>query len=170
MLPLYLQWNPNTKNIISCETLETSVGSSSWIASTPWSQDFNFERNWEEISSAISDISRWMVSFDTDIASSLFAIMLSKNSFNPKQGLKLYAHGMHLVRCVCLLSTSIGVREGIFLGCKNFCPNLVLFFPNNLQTTSLNVKAKIYYCKQIKVSACLIRPPNFRGSKPYNLN
>jgi len=28
----------------------------------------------------------------------------------------------------------------------------------------------MYHCKQIKVSAWLIRPTNYRRSKPYNLN
>jgi len=39
---------------------------------------------------------------------------------------------------------------------KSFCPNFILFFPNNVQIESLNVKTKTYNCKHIKVSACLI--------------
>jgi len=42
----------------------------------------------------------------------------------------------------------------IFGDAKIFCSNVNLF-PNNVQK-SLNVKAKAYHCKQIKVSACLI--------------
>jgi len=56
----------------------------------------------------------------------------------------------------------------IFGDAKNFCQNLILFFPNNVQTASLNLKTKTYHCKQIKVSAWLIT--NCRCSKPYNLN
>jgi len=33
---------------------------------------------------------------------------------------------------------------------------LILFFLNNVQTASLNVKTITFHCKQIKVSACLI--------------
>jgi len=56
----------------------------------------------------------------------------------------------------------------VFGDAKIFCPNLIFFFPNNVQTGSLNVKIKTCHCKQIKVSACLIS--NYRSSKPYDLN
>ena len=39
---------------------------------------------------------------------------------------------------------------------NNVCPNLTLFFPNNLQIANLNVKTKTYHCKQIKVPVCLV--------------
>jgi len=43
----------------------------------------------------------------------------------------------------------------IFGYANNFCPNLILFSPNNVWTASINVKTKTYHCKQIEVPACL---------------
>ena len=46
--------------------------------------------------------------------------------------------------------------RGKFLGdAKSFCPNLILLLKNNTNS-KLNVKTKMYHCKQIKVSACQI--------------
>jgi len=47
-------------------------------------------------------------------------------------------------------------RVHVFGDAKNFCPNVILFFPNKLSTANLNVKTKMCHCKKIKVPACLI--------------
>jgi len=58
------------------------------------------------------------------------------------------------VMCFARVHRCAGVH--IFGDAKNVCPNFILFFPNNVQTESLNARTKTYHCKQIKVSACLI--------------
>ena len=63
-------------------------------------------------------------------------------------GVRPHTPHPHSVRFRCT-----GVHT--FGDAKNFCPNLILFFSNNVQTGNLNVKTKMYHCKQIKVSACL---------------
>ena len=71
-------------------------------------------------------------------------------------------------QCILGKSTHRCTRVHIFGDAKNFCPNWILFFPNNVQAASLHLKTETYHCKQIKVSACLIT--NYRGSKPHALN
>jgi len=46
--------------------------------------------------------------------------------------------------------------RGKFLGDANiFCPNLILLLKSNINS-NLNVKTKMYHCKQIRVSTCQI--------------
>jgi len=56
----------------------------------------------------------------------------------------------------------------IFGDAKNFCPNLILLSRITLKQQALMLRLKRTIV--IKVSACLIRPTNYRGSKRYALN